>query len=99
MDDKLVKEAKVALRMTTDDADLAADIWSLIEAAFADLRVAGVANNPPEGADYSPLYKRAVILYCKANFGSNPDAEKLQAAYESLKTYMSLDNNYRSAEI
>lgn len=95
MDEKLVKAAKIAVRTTTDDVDLTADIWDLIQAAFADLRVAGVENKPAEGEDYSPLYKRAVILYCKANFGNNPDREKLQAAYESLKTYMSLDDDYR----
>ena len=65
MDEALVKAAKTAVRTTTQDPDLIADISDLIEAAIADLRVAGVENKPAEGTDYSPLFKRAVILYCK----------------------------------
>jgi hypothetical protein len=41
------------------------------------------------------LILRATILYCKANFGlDNPESEKYQAAYESLKNHLCLSTEY-----
>lgn len=72
--------AKLALRLTVDDYD--AEIIDLIEAALADLNVVGVG-----GVHFasSALVKRAVITYCRANFGSPDDYEELKKSYDEQK--------------
>lgn len=99
---ELVKAARAALRVTTQDPNIIEDIKDTVAAACADLRVAGVAEQaPPKEGEKSKtwdLYKRTVVLYCKANFGNNPDADRLLARYEKDKIKMSLDADYRMVE-
>jgi len=88
----VLAEVKLALRVTTTDFDT--EIQSLIDAAVADLTLAGVAAEKAQSTT-DPLIKRAVITYCKANFGfANPDADRLQRAYDSLKSHLSLSVEY-----
>ena len=43
-----------------------------------------------------PLIERAIILYCKANFGyDNPEADRFMESYKSLEIHMSLSADYR----
>ncbi len=89
MDTSLVQKIRSALRISTSAYD--AEISDLLDATKVDLQIAGI------NADFSnPLVLRAATVYCKANFGSNPDSERLQQSYESLKTYMSLDDDFLS---
>ena len=42
-----------------------------------------------------PLVRRAITTYVKANFGwDNPDAERLQKAYDLLKMHLTLSTDY-----
>lgn len=42
-----------------------------------------------------PLLKRAITLYCKANFGyDNPDAERFAESYHMLKIHLALSSEY-----
>ena len=42
-----------------------------------------------------PLIRRAITTYVKANFGwDNPDAERLQKAYDLLKAHLTLTEDY-----
>ena len=51
---------------------------------------------PLKIVDTEPLIKRAIILYCKANFGlDNKDSEKYQAAYNNLTERLSLSLLYK----
>lgn len=91
MDSTIVQKTRNALRITTDAYD--SEITDLLSAAQADLGIAGI------NVDFTnPLVLRAAIVYCKANFGSNPDSDRLQQSYESLKTYMSLDDEFLVTE-
>lgn len=90
----MLAEVKLALRVTTTDFDT--EIQSLIDAAVADLILAGVT---PEKAQSTtdPLIKRAVVTYCKAHFGyDNPDADRLMEAYNLLKQHLTLAEDYNS---
>ena len=60
----MLESVKLALRVSTSAFD--AELNDMIDAAKADLRLCGVLK--VEETD--PLIKRAVILYCKSNFGS-----------------------------
>lgn len=77
----LLNTVKKALRITHSGLD-EAEITPLIEAAKKELEIAGVTNID----ESDPLIIRAVTVYCKANFGyDNPDSEKFQNAFNSLK--------------
>lgn len=83
----ILDDAKLALRIKNTAFD--AEIQDLIDAAIAQLKLDGVDNAKAVTTD--PLIKRAVLVYVKANFGfDNPDAEKLMASFESIKTRLTL---------
>lgn len=74
---------KQALRITSSAYD--GEIQLLIDACKAE-----IANNNVDLNNESLLtyYQLAVINFCKAHFGNNPDSEKFLKIYESLKTYL-----------
>jgi hypothetical protein len=87
----MLADVKAILRIGTAVTAFNTEITDLINAAKADLGISGLLDNNVVTTD--PLIRRAIITYCKANFGwDNPDAEKLQKAYEMLKTHMALTN-------
>ena len=83
---------KQALRVSGNDLD--EEITDLIEAAKADLILSGVHKDNVEDDD--PLIKRAITVYCKANFGyEDPKlSERFQESYISLKHHLTLSSEY-----
>ena len=87
----ILDEAKLALRIAAATTDFDGEITGLIDAALADLSLAGLAA----GDTAKPLIKQAVITYCKGNFGyDNPDADRLRLAYDLLKAHLTLAEDY-----
>ena len=87
----MLGKAKKALRVTHTALD--EEINDLIEAAKYDMKISGVVKQDEK----DPLIIRAIITYCKANFGyDNADSEKLKASYESLKSHLSLCGEYNA---
>lgn len=85
----LIDDIKPTLRITNTAYNT--EISDLILAAKADLGICGLLAISETDA----LIKRAITLYCKANFGyANPDAEKLQQSYEMLRNHLSLSADY-----
>lgn len=84
----LIDDAKLALRVTTNAFD--SEISDLINAAVADMGIAGVSNN--ETTD--PLVKRAVITYCRLNFGQPDDYDRLKASYDEQKAQLGMATGY-----
>ena len=69
------------------------DLQDLIDGALADLQLSGVVN--VNQTDH--LIIRAVVTYCKANFGwDNPDAKRLQESYEMLRNHLSQSLDYNT---
>ena len=91
----ILDDIKQALRISTGiTAFDAGELNDLINAALADLGLAGVASDKAVTTDY--MVKQAVKEYCKAMFGfDNPEAARFMQNYESIKTRlaMSLDHN------
>jgi len=86
----MLESVKLALRVTVIDFD--EEIQDLINAAKSDLSIAGVDIINED----DPLIRRAIITYCKANFGyDNPEAERFQQSYDMLKQHLSLSYDYR----
>lgn len=87
----LIDDVKQSLRIT--NTALNTEIQDLIDSAKADLELSGVLVD--KIIDTDMLIKRAITLYSKSNFGlDNPDSEKYQASYLSLKTHLCLSQEY-----
>lgn len=85
----LIDDVRLSLR--NPPIALNDEITDLISAATLDLEISGVVN--VDEAD--PLIKRAIVLYCKANFGmSNPDMERFQSCYDMLKNHLAISLDY-----
>lgn len=89
-------DVKVTLRISHTAFD--GEIEDLILAARQDLIITGISKEKVEAStNIDPLIKRAIITYCKANFGfDNPEADRLQKSYEMLKTHLSLAGDYNA---
>lgn len=91
----IIAEVKTALRISsTTTAFDATEITPLIEACKLDLKIAGVNNR--DIAD--PCIRRAIVMYCKANFGYRDDSEKYAAAYQKFKEALSLSGDYNEVQ-
>ena len=95
----ILAKVKLALRITTDDFD--DQIKDLINAALKDLGIAGITVDSlmvltTNSATYNDLCLRAVITYCRMNFG-DVGAEfydRLKASYDEQKAQMSMATGY-----
>ena len=77
------------------DADLIEEVTDLIESAKADLALAGVvlpADNPESDA----LILRAILTYCKYNFGEGIEYDRLKRAYDEQKSQLKTSTGYTS---
>lgn len=84
----MLKRVKLALRVSTSAYD--DEIESLIEAAKLDLGIAGVEIFD----EFDALVTRAVITYCRMNFGSPFDYDRLKASYDEQKAQLSMATGY-----
>lgn len=79
---------KMALRITTNAYD--SEISTLIDAALLDMGIAGVTNDD----DTDALVLRAIITYCRLNFGKPDDYDRLKASYDEQKAQLSMSSGY-----
>lgn len=84
----MLELVKLALRITTDAFDTELEL--LIAAAQTDLGIAGVTLP----AELDPICQRAVITYCKMNFGEPDEYDRLKASYDEQKAQLSMATGY-----
>lgn len=84
----MLDKVKLALRISTDAFD--SELTDLINAAYDDLGIAGVTNTELE----TPLIIRAVITYCRCNFGQPDEYDRLKASYDEQKAQLSMSSDY-----
>jgi hypothetical protein len=94
----MLKEAKLALRVTADEYD--PEIASLLMAGANDLTIAGVVlpgtvtfsidgdTVTDESTLTDPLAMRAVLTYAAMRFGSPKNYDQLREAYEVQKVQL-----------
>lgn len=90
----LLDDVKVACRVATDTFD--SELNDLIDAALADMGIPNInsavliKNNP------DPLIKRAILTYCRMNFGQVDDGfyDRLKASYDEQKSQLLMSSNY-----
>ena len=90
----LLDDAKKACRVTTDAFD--DELTDLIAAAFADLGITDISESLLTVDSCPPLVKRAVLTYCKMNFGQVEDGfyDRLKASYDEQKAQMLMSSTY-----
>lgn len=84
----IMELVKMALRISTDAFD--GELEELIQAALLDLGIAGVERD--DLTDH--LVRRAVVTYCRMNFGEPDEYERLKASYDEQKAQMSMATGY-----
>lgn len=84
----ILQAVKMALRISTDAFD--AELTELIEAGQVDINHAGVFNLDPD----DPLVRRAIITYCRLNFGQPDDYDRLKRSYDEQKAQMGMATGY-----
>lgn len=88
----MIDQVKRELRISSTAFD--EEVSDLIEAAKLDLKIPQI--NELKILENDPLIQRAIILYCKANFGlDNKDSEKYQKSYDNLAQKLSLSLFYK----
>ena len=83
-----IEKIKLALRITTNAFD--SELTDLIDAAEADLGIAGVVL--PETLD--AICTRAIITYVKMHFGEPDEYDRLKASYDEQKAQLSMATGY-----
>jgi len=86
--DPMLAIVKMALRISDDDFD--DELSDLIEAAKADMGIAGVIV-PME---LDPIVRTAIITYVKVHFGEPDDYDRLKASYDEQKAQLSTATGY-----
>lgn len=85
---------KMALRISTTAYDTQLNM--LIDAAVADLGLAGVINIDTTN---DPLIKQAVCTYCAVNMGLTEDAERLKKSYDEQKAQLTMATGHTEWEV
>ena len=79
----MLEKVRTALRIKTRSLDN--EIEDLIAAALADLKIAD---------ENDPLIIRAVITYCKANFGVTDAYDRLKKSYDEQKAQLQMASGF-----
>lgn len=82
-----IEKIRDRLRIASEIFDT--EISDLANACQKDMELSGIYGDLND-----PLYFQAVVLYEKAYFGENDEAERIREAYESLKISMALSGDY-----
>lgn len=90
----LLDDVKQACRVTTDTFNT--ELSDLIDAAFADIGITDVRVSLLTEATCPPLIKKAVLTYCKLNFGKVDDGQydRLKASYDEQKSQLLMSSTY-----
>lgn len=83
---EMLNKVRMALRITTEAFD--DELTDLINAGLSDLGIAGADGEKVVLTD--PLTIRAIITYCKMNFGEPDEYDRLKRSYDEQKAQMSM---------
>ena len=87
----MIDDVRLALRLTITKYD--PELTGLMNSCLADLAVAGVLI-PTTDPYNDPLIHKAVLTYCKKEFGSPADYERLNLSYKEQKAQMSTNTGH-----
>ena len=85
----MLEAVKLAMRIVTSAYDN--ELTRLIDAACADLGIVGVTAT---SSTTDPLLKQAIITYCRLNFGTPDDYDRMKASYDEQKAQLLMASGY-----
>lgn len=85
----MLEAVKLAMRIVTNAYDN--EITRLISAACADLGIVGVTA---ESTTTDPLLRQAIATYCRLNFGTPDDYDRLKRSYDEQKAQLQTASGY-----
>ena len=88
----MLEKVKLALRITTNAFD--SELNDLIDAAKIDLGIAGVEIPVTTDQSVDVIVSKAIITYCKLNFGEPDQYDRLKASYDEQKAQLSMATGY-----
>lgn len=88
----MLEKVKLALRITTNAYD--SELTDLIEAAKIDLGIAGVIVPITTDSNIDAIIQRAIVTYCKLNFGEPDEYNRLKSSYDEQKAQLSMATGY-----
>ena len=88
----MLEKVKLALRITTNAFD--SELSDLIEAAKIDLGIAGVIIPVLTDVPIDAIITKAIITYCKLNFGEPDQYDRLKRSYDEQKAQLSMATGY-----
>lgn len=91
----MLEAVKLALRITTNAFD--SELTQLIAAAKIDLGIAGIIVPTTTETAIDQILQRAIITYCKLNFGELDRVEmydRLKASYDEQKAQLGMATGY-----
>ena len=88
----LLERVKTACRVTSSAYD--DELTGLIDEALADIGITDVRADLLTADDPEPLIARAVVTYCRMNFGQPDEYDRLKAAYDEQKAQLSMATGY-----
>lgn len=83
-----LEAVKLALRIVTAAFD--SELNDLIAAALIDLKQAGISNLDQT----DPMIRRAIVTFCKLNFGQPDDYDRLKRSYDEQKAQLGMATGY-----
>lgn len=86
----ILQKVKLALRISYPDFD--AELNDLIDAAIADLGIAGADGEKIVTTDVLTI--RAICTFCKMSFGEPEEYERLKSSYDEQKAQLSMASGY-----
>ena len=88
----MLEKVKLALRITTTAYD--SELTDLIEAAKVDMGIAGVVVPFTIDTPTDVIIQKAIITYCKLNFGEPDQYDRLKRSYDEQKAQLSMATGY-----
>lgn len=95
----LLDDVKTACRVTSTAFN--DELTDLISAALADLGITDIDSTMLVSTNTDPLIKRAVLTYCKMNFGELEEGkyDRLKASYDEQKSQLLMSSTYNIWEV
>lgn len=92
----LLDKVKTACRVTSSAYAYDAELTDLIDAALADIGITDVRRDLLTTDNPEPLITRAVVTYCRMNFGyvAVDDYNRLKASYDEQKSQLLMSGDY-----
>ena len=90
----LLDKVKAACRVASNAYD--EELTDLIESGLADMGITDIKSEVLTDTDTDPLIRKAVITYCRMNFGYQDELayERLKASYDEQKSQLLMSGRY-----